>query len=110
MTEDLQNLQTLLEQLKASCQDVSPHDSDPAPEILDGIRAHGPAAVEPLRQFMVNIVETNWDFDPDEATDNEENAWNYAYVYGVQLLADLPITAQVVATLFDLIERYLDDE
>lgn len=102
MTEDLP---TLLELLKQSAQDTPPDEGEIDPEILDGIRAHGAAAVDPLINLIQEVMAANW-----AVIDNEEAPWNYAHVHAVGLLSQLPLTPPVVSLLFDLDEQYDDDE
>jgi len=102
MTEDLQ---TLLDRLKESAQGTNLDDTKPDPQILDGIRAYGAAAVEPLMSLITETLAAAWDEPDGEAT-----SWNYADVYAVDVLAQLPLTAQAVRKLLDLISQYEDDD
>jgi hypothetical protein len=102
MTEDLQ---TLLGLLKEAARGASLDEHKPDPQILDGIRAHGAAAVEPLVSLVVDTLAVTW-----AERDGEVTSWDYADVYAVDLLAQLPLTAQAVRTLLDLVGHYKDDD
>jgi hypothetical protein len=102
MTDDLQ---TLLVRLKEAAQGARPDEVKPDSQILDGICAHGAAAVEPLVKLIADTMAANWAVE-----DGEIASWSYADVYAVDLLAQLPITAQAVRTLLDLIGQYEDDD
>jgi hypothetical protein len=102
LTEDLT---TLLNLLKEAAQGKNPDDTKTDPQILDGIRAYGAAAVEPLVSLIADTLAAAWDGPNGEAT-----SWNYADVYAVDLLVQLPLSAPAVRKLLDLISQYEDDD
>jgi hypothetical protein len=101
MTEDLQ---TLLDLLKETARGASLDEHKPDPQVLDGIRAYGAAAVEPLVSLIVDTLAATW-----AEKDGEITSWDYADVYAVDLLAQLLLTRQAVRTLVDLIGQYEDE-
>ncbi len=108
------DLETLLAQLKQAAYVVRPDREKIAPDILDGIRAFGADAVEPLVAMLTETMTTNWE---KIVADNEagivpdkDEPWDFSDVYIVDLLSQLPISAEAVHTLLHLATQYEDDE
>ncbi len=105
MPENPDNIQALLEQLKQIAHDTRPDEAEPPAELVDRIRAHGAAAIEPLVNMLTQVMEANW-----AVIDDETAPWNYAHVYIVDLLTSLPLAEPAVSQLFDLMDEYEEDE
>ncbi len=115
MTDDQQpqqnndQLSDLLAQLKAASKDelsLFRQASDREKQLMDQIRAHGDAAIEPLIAYIADLLE-----EVDAlAQDRESDYWYYAYVHATDILGDLSLTRDHVQRLFALQAQHDEDD
>lgn len=106
--EALPGIQTLLAQLKAATKNRPPRAgySDEEKAIMDQIRAHGDAAIEPMLAFLENIMAETEEL----ANDPDDDTWYYAYVHVTDLLCELSLTEDHVRRMFVVQHDYDEDE